>query len=97
MWSAMLAVQMFTVFLEIRATKRPHYASYKVAKSETLKTISLFLPLLKKKWKKNWLLWTSRLDDTNLNMRFVDYGEVNNAQFDRGYSYANMENASFLQ
>ena len=34
---------------------------------------------------------TTSLDDTNLNMRFVDYGEVNNTQFDRGYSYANME------
>ncbi len=38
---------------------------------------------------------TTSLDDTNLNMRFVDYGEVNNAQFDRGYSYANMEKLPF--
>ena len=51
--------------------------AYKVAKSETWKTISLLLTITQEEMEENWPLWdiTTSLDDTNLNMRYVDYGE----------------------
>ncbi|ORO57551.1 peptidase M26 [Streptococcus oralis subsp. oralis] len=67
---------------------------YKVAKSETLKNDQFVTSTITQEEMEEKLTAmdiTTSLDDTNLNMRFVDYGEVNNAQFDRGYSYANME------
>ena len=68
--------------------------AYKVAKSETLKNDQFVTSTITQEEMEEKLTAmdiTTSLDDTNLNMRFVDYGEVNNAQFDRGYSYANME------
>ena len=68
--------------------------AYKVAKSETLKNDQFITSTITQEEMEEKLTAmdiTTSLDDTNLNMRFVDYGEVNNAQFDRGYSYANME------
>ena len=68
--------------------------AYKVAKSETLKNDQFVTSTITQEEmveKLTAMNITTSLDDTNLNMRFVDYGEVNNAQFDRGYSYANME------
>ncbi|MBA1350850.1 G5 domain-containing protein [Streptococcus oralis subsp. oralis] len=68
--------------------------AYKVAKSETLKNdqfVTSTITQEEMEEKLSAMDITTSLDDTNLNMRFVDYGEVNNAQFDRGYSYANME------
>ena len=68
--------------------------AYKVAKSETLKNdqfVTSTITQEEMEEKLTAMAITTSLDDTNLNMRFVDYGEVNNAQFDRGYSYANME------
>ena len=68
--------------------------AYKVAKSETLKNDQFVTSTITQEEMEEKLTSmdiTTSLDDTNLNMRFVDYGEVNNAQFDRGYSYANME------
>ena len=68
--------------------------AYKVAKSETLKNDQFVTSTITQEEMEEKLTAmdiTTNLDDTNLNMRFVDYGEVNNAQFDRGYSYANME------
>ena len=67
---------------------------YKVAKSETLKNDQFVTSTITQEEMEEKLTAmdiTTSLDDTNLNMRFVDYGQVNNAQFDRGYSYANME------
>ena len=68
--------------------------AYKVAKSETLKNDQFVTSTITQEEMEEKLTAmdiTTSLDDTNLNMRFVDYGQVNNAQFDRGYSYANME------
>ena len=68
--------------------------AYKVAKSETLKNDQFVTSTITQEEMEEKLTAmdiTTSLDDTNLNMRYVDYGEVNNAQFDRGYSYANME------
>ena len=68
--------------------------AYKVAKSETLKNDQFVTSTITQEEmveKLTAMNITTSLDDTNLNMRFVDYGEVNHAQFDRGYSYANME------
>ena len=68
--------------------------AYKVVKSETLKNDKFITSTITQEEMEEKLTAmdiTTSLDDTNLNMRFVDYGEVNNAQFDRGYSYANME------
>ena len=68
--------------------------AYKVAKSETLKNDQFVTSTITQEEMEEKLTAmdiTTSLDDTNLNMRFVDYGEVNNVQFDRGYSYANME------
>ncbi|RSI71874.1 SIALI-17 repeat-containing surface protein [Streptococcus oralis] len=68
--------------------------AYKVAKSETLKNdqfVTSTITQEEMEEKLTAMAITTSLDDTNLNMRFVDYGQVNNAQFDRGYSYANME------
>ena len=68
--------------------------AYKVAKSETLKNDQFVTSTITQEEMEEKLTAmdiTTSLDDTNLNMRFVDYGEENNAQFDRGYSYANME------
>ena len=68
--------------------------AYKVAKSETLKNDQFVTSTITQEEMEEKLTAmdiTTTLDDTNLNMRYVDYGEVNNAQFDRGYSYANME------
>ena len=68
--------------------------AYKVAKSETLKNDQFITSTITQEEMEEKLTAmdiTTSLDDTNLNMRFVDYGQVNNAQFDRGYSYANME------
>ena len=68
--------------------------AYKVTKSETLKNDQFVTSTITQEEMEEKLTAmdiTTSLDDTNLNMRFVDYGEVNNAQFDRGYSYANME------
>ena len=68
--------------------------AYKVAKSETLKNDQFVTSTITQEEmveKLTAMDITTSLDDTNLNMRFVDYGQVNNAQFDRGYSYANME------
>ena len=68
--------------------------AYKIAKSETLKNDQFVTSTITQEEMEEKLTAmdiTTSLDDTNLNMRFVDYGEVNNAQFDRGYSYANME------
>ena len=68
--------------------------AYKVAKSETLKNdqfVTSTITQEEMEEKLTAMAITTSLDDTNLNMRYVDYGEVNNAQFDRGYSYANME------
>ncbi len=68
--------------------------AYKVAKVKTLKNDQLCYSTITQEEMEEKLTamdTTTSLDDTNLNMRFVDYGEVNNAQFDRGYSYANME------
>ena len=68
--------------------------AYKVAKSETLKNDQFVTSTITQEEMEEKLTAmdiTTSLDDTNLNMRFVDYGEVNNAQFDRGYSYANIE------
>ena len=68
--------------------------AYKVAKSETLKNDQFITSTITQEEMEEKLTAmdiTTSLDDTNLNMRYVDYGEVNNAQFDRGYSYANME------
>ena len=68
--------------------------AYKVAKSETLKNDQFVTSTITQEEMEEKLTAmdiTTSLDDTNLNMRFVDYGGVNNAQFDRGYSYANME------
>ncbi len=68
--------------------------AYKVAKSETLKNDQFVTSTITQEEMEEKLTAmdiTTSLDDTNLNMRYVDYGEVNNAQFDRGYSYANVE------
>ena len=68
--------------------------AYKVTKSETLKNDQFVTSTITQEEMEEKLTAmdiTTSLDDTNLNMRFVDYGDVNNAQFDRGYSYANME------
>ena len=68
--------------------------AYKVAKSETLKNDQFVTSTITQEEMEEKLTAmdiTTSLDDTNLNKRFVDYGEVNNVQFDRGYSYANME------
>ena len=68
--------------------------AYKVAKSETLKNDQFVTSTITQEEMEEKLTAmdiTTSLDDTNLNMHFVDYGQVNNAQFDRGYSYANME------
>ena len=68
--------------------------AYKVAKSETLKNDQFVTSTITQEEMEEKLTAmdiTTSLDDTNLNMRFVDYGQVNNVQFDRGYSYANME------
>ena len=68
--------------------------AYKVAKSETLKNDQFVTSTITQEEMEEKLTAmdiATSLDDTNLNMRYVDYGEVNNAQFDRGYSYANME------
>ena len=68
--------------------------AYKVAKSETLKNDQFVTSTITQEEMEEKLTAmdiTTSLDDTNLNMRFVDYGEEKNVQFDRGYSYANME------
>ena len=68
--------------------------AYKVTKNETLKNDQFVTSTITQEEMEEKLTAmdiTTSLDDTNLNMRYVDYGEVNNAQFDRGYSYANME------
>ena len=68
--------------------------AYKVAKSETLKNDQFVTSTITQEEMEEKLTAmdiTTSLDDTNLNTRFVDYGEEKNVQFDRGYSYANME------
>ena len=68
--------------------------AYKVAKSETLKNDQFITSTITQEEMEEKLTAmdiTTSLDDTNLNTRFVDYGEEKNVQFDRGYSYANME------
>ena len=68
--------------------------AYKVAKSETLKNDQFVTSTITQEEREEKLTArdiTTSLDDTNLNTRFVDYGEEKNVQFDRGYSYANME------
>ena len=68
--------------------------AYKVSKSETLKNDQFVTSTITQEEMEEKLTAmdiTTSLDDTNLNMRFVDYGEEKNVQFDRGYSYANME------
>ena len=71
---------MFTVFLGIRAIKNDRITqAYKVAKSETLKNDQFVTSTITQEEMEEKLTAmdiTTSLDDTNLNMRFVDYGEV---------------------
>ncbi len=93
----MLAVNVYSIS-QGSGPKTLHTQAYKVKWNPEKRSVCYFYNT-QEEMEENWLLWTStNLDDTNLNMRFVDYGEVNNAQFDRGYSYTKYgETASFLQ